>query len=43
MGHLGGLGRMENTPTVGADELPTFLGIFENEPKSRSDNIFSSN
>ena len=29
---------MENTPTVCADNLPTILGIFKNEPKSRSVN-----
>lgn len=30
---------MENTPTGRADDLPTLLGIFKNEPKSRSVNI----
>ncbi len=30
---------MENTPTVCADELPTILGIVENESKSKSLNI----
>ena len=29
---------MENTPTVCADDLLTILGIFENDPKSRSVN-----
>ena len=33
---------MENPPTVCADDLPTILGIFKNDPKSRSVNIFSS-
>ena len=33
---------MENTPTVCTDHLPTILGIFKNDPKSRSVNIFSS-
>ena len=27
---------MENTPTGHADDLPTILGIFKNDPKSRS-------
>ena len=40
--HLGGFGRMENTPTGHADDLPTILGIFKNDPKSRSVNIFFS-
>ena len=29
---------MENTPTGRADDLPTILGIFKNDPKSRSVN-----
>ena len=33
---------MENTPTVCADDLPTILGNFKNDVKSRSVNIFSS-
>ena len=31
---------MENTPRGHADDLPTILGIFKNDPKSRSVNIF---
>ena len=31
---------MENTPTGHADDLPTILGNFNNEPTSRSGNIF---
>ena len=30
---------MEDTPTECADDLPTILGIFKNDPKSRSVNI----
>ena len=37
--HLGGFGGMENTPTAHADDLPTILGFFKNDPKSRSVNI----
>ena len=33
---------MENTPKGCADGLPTILGIFKNEPKSRSVNILFS-
>jgi hypothetical protein len=29
---------MENTPTVCADDLPSVLGIFKNDPKSKSVN-----
>ena len=29
-----------NTPTGHADDLPTILGVFKNDPKSRSVNIF---
>ena len=38
--HLGGFGCMGNTPTGCADDLPTILIIFKNDPKSRSVNIF---
>ena len=31
---------MENTPTGCGDDLLTILGIFKNDPKSRSVNIF---
>ena len=31
---------MEDTPAGRADDLPTILGIFKNDPKSRSVNIF---
>ena len=31
---------MENTPTGCADDLPTILGIYKNDPKSRSVIIF---
>ena len=31
---------MENTPTGHADDLPTILGFFKNDPKSISVNIF---
>ena len=34
--HLGGSGCMGNTPTACADNLPTILGFFKNDPKSRS-------
>ena len=33
---------MENTPTGRADDLPTILGIFKNDQKSRSVNILFS-
>jgi hypothetical protein len=33
---------MGNTPTGRADDLPTLMGIFKNEPKSRSEHILSS-
>ena len=36
--HLGGLGSMENTPMVRADDLPSILAIFKNNPNSRSVN-----
>ena len=39
--HQGGFGRMENTPTGHADDLPAILGISKNDPKSRSVNICS--
>ena len=38
--HLALFGRMESTPTGHADDLPTILGTFKNDPKSRSVNIF---
>ena len=40
--HLRGFGRMENTRRGCADDLHTILGIFKNDPKSRSVNIFFS-
>ena len=33
---------MENTPMVGADDLPTILGIYKNDLKSRSVNMVFS-
>ena len=36
--HLGGFGHMENMPKEGADDLLTILGIFKDDPKSRSVN-----
>ena len=41
-GILGGFGSMENTPTGHANDLPTFFGIFKNDPTSRSVNILFS-
>ena len=38
--HLGGSGSMENTAAGCADDLPTILEIFKNEPKSRSVNNY---
>ena len=40
--HLGGFDSMESTPTGCADDLPAILGVFKNDPKSRSVNIFFS-
>ena len=35
---MGGFDCMENTPTGCADDLPSILAIFKNDPKSRSVN-----
>ena len=35
---FGRLGSVENIPTVCTDDLPTILGSFKNDPKSRSVN-----
>ena len=40
--HLGGFGRMENTPTGHADDLPTILGTVKNDSNLGSVNIFFS-
>ena len=37
--HLGAFGSMEDIPTGFADDLPTILGIFKHDPKSRIVNI----
>ena len=35
---LGGFGCVENTPKGCADDYPTILGIYKNDPNSRSVN-----
>ena len=40
--HLEGFGSMENTPMGRADDLPTVLGIFKNDPNREASICFAA-